>query len=61
MNLVVNNLNDNQLQKIILSDMRDRYSSLFKNNSNILNEQQVKPVTQKQTELTIFINHLRRR
>ena len=59
MNLVVNNLNDNQLQKIILSDMRDRYSSLFKNNSNILNEQQVKPVTQKQTELTIFINHLR--
>lgn len=59
MNLVVNNLNDNQLQKIILSDMRDRYSSLFKNNSNILNEQQVKPVTQKQTELTIFVNHLR--
>lgn len=59
MNLVVNNLNDNELQKIILSDMQDRYSSLFKNNSNILNDQHVKPITQKQTELTIFVNHLR--
>lgn len=60
MNLVINNLNDNQLQKIILLDMQDRYSSLFKNNSNNLDEQQqVKPVTQEQTELTVFVNQLR--
>ena len=40
--------------------MQDRYSSLFKNNSNNLDEQQqVKPVTQEQTELTVFVNQLR--
>lgn len=60
MNSLVNDLNDNQLQKIILSDMQDRYNSLFKNNSNSLDEQQqVKNVTQEQTELTIFVNQLR--
>lgn len=60
MNSLVNDLNDNQLQKIILSDMQDRYNSLFKNNSNSLDEQQqVKTIVQEQTELTKFVNQLR--
>lgn len=56
MNLLVNNLNDNQLQKIILADMQDRYNRLFKNKSD---EQQIKIATQEQTELTPLVNYLR--
>lgn len=60
MNSLVNDLNDNQLQKIILTDMQDRYNSLFKNKSDSLYEQQqIKTTTQEQTELTIFVNQLR--
>ena len=60
MNLLVNYLNDNQLQKIILSDMQDRYNSLFKNKSDSLNNsQQIKTAIQEQTELTKFVNQLR--
>ena len=60
MNLLVNDLNDNQLQKIILSDMQDRYNSLFKNKSDSLNNpQQIKTAIQEQTELTKFVNQLR--
>lgn len=59
MDLVVNNLSDNRLQNIILLDMQDRYNSLFKNNSNSLNQQrQTKPVTHGQTESAI-VNQLR--
>ena len=60
MNLLVNDLNDNQLQKIILSDMQDRYNSIFKKKSDSLDEQQqIKIATQEQTELTKFANQLR--
>lgn len=60
MNLLVNDLNDNQLQKIILTDMQERYNSLFKKKTdNLDNQQQIKTTTQEQTELTIFVNQLR--
>lgn len=62
MNLLVNNLNDNQLQKIVLTDMQERYNKLFKKQDNNLdNQQQVEISTQEHTELTNFINQLRER
>ena len=60
MNLLVNDLNDNQLQKIILTDMQERYNSLFKKKTdNLDNQQQIKSVPQEQSELTVFANQLR--
>lgn len=60
MNLLVNDLNDNQLQKIILTDMQERYNRLFKKkNDSLDNQQQIHTVPKEQTELTTFVNQLR--
>ncbi|MBQ8193229.1 MAG: hypothetical protein IJZ46_04080 [Bacilli bacterium] len=69
LNLIVNNLNDSKLQNIIMTDMQERYDSLFKKaDSNELEKpKQTEKVSQdhnkkastEQTEVSVFVDILK--
>lgn len=69
LNLIVNNLNDSKLQNIIMTDMQERYDSLFKkaDSSELEKPKQTEKVSQdhnkkvstEQTEVSVFVDILK--